>query len=180
MGPLVWIKREGNAETVTIENSPRGEPTSVQPILTPGRFTTIPATALPKPLPVESTTPPPEVEEKKELPKKLKKSNEIFDELIDTERQFLVNLRVIVEVFYRPLQESNMLNKIQLSNIFSNVESLYTQVNLPLMEQLERLVEAKDHPDEHDRALWRLESIGETFWELSPLFKLYAVYCSNQ
>ena len=57
-------------------------------------------------------------------PKTLKKSQEVFDELINTEQQFLVNLRVIVDVFLRPLREQDVLNKVQLSNLFSNVDSL--------------------------------------------------------
>lgn len=97
------------------------------------------------------------------------KTNEVFHELLETERSYVTNLRIIVEIFLKPLREQNILTKIQLSNIFSNVETIYQQVNTPLLEHLEQIT-SED----------RIAEIGEVFVEYASLFKLYAVYCSNQ
>lgn len=98
------------------------------------------------------------------------KAKEIFEELLETEKAYIETLRIIVEIFVRPMREKQILNKVQLSNVFSNVETLYEQVNLQLLKRLEAL-------NDDDT---KLASLGEIFYEFAPLFKLYAVYCSNQ
>jgi len=121
---------------------------------------------------------PPQDPMKEKLEKSFKRSKGVFEELITTEKQYIENLEVITDLFIRPLKQREILNKIQLSNLFSNVETLYLQVNCELLKRFEAL-ELKLHKEECNLESL-LKNIGEIFCEFAPLFKLYAVYCSNQ
>ena len=121
---------------------------------------------------------PPQDPLKQKLENSFKRSKGVFEELITTEKQYIENLEVITDLFIRPLKQREILNKIQLSNLFSNVETLYQQVNCELLKRFESL-ELKLQKEEGNLESL-LKNIGEIFCEFAPLFKLYAVYCSNQ
>lgn len=97
------------------------------------------------------------------------KRQEILNELLDTERIFVENLKTIIDLFLTPIRNGEILTRVEIASLFSNVEFLYDQVNLPLLNHLEELMKQQ-----------QFTSIGSIFLELGDLFKLYAVYCSNQ
>lgn len=104
------------------------------------------------------------------LNKLKEKRNENLKELLETEKLYVENLKTIIEIFITPIRNGEILSKMEFSSLFSNVEFIYEQVNLPLLNQLE--IAMKEQQD--------CISIAKVFLELGDLFKLYAVYCSNQ
>jgi len=110
---------------------------------------------------------------------------EVIEELVHTEETYIQNLKVIVNLFLKPLEEKNILNKVQLSNLFSNVQFIYDQVNSQLLLRLQSLPPIptetqKDSQIFQQEANKRLETVGVILHEFAPMMKLYAVYCSNQ
>eukprot|EP00029_Vermamoeba_vermiformis_P006608 TRINITY_DN2639_c0_g2_i1.p1 TRINITY_DN2639_c0_g2~~TRINITY_DN2639_c0_g2_i1.p1 ORF type:complete len:823 (+),score=141.59 TRINITY_DN2639_c0_g2_i1:47-2515(+) len=93
----------------------------------------------------------------------LQKRAGLVKELINTEENYVEDLRIIIEVFMQPLKE--ILTKQETAMLFSNVEAL-----LPINESLIKSLRDADAP----------ENIGRIFVEKGDLFKIYAVYCSNQ
>ena len=108
-----------------------------------------------------------EEDKKEEL--KEKRRREILEELIETERNYLSDLEVIINVFYIPLQEKSLLAKEQMYKLFSNIQDIYNTVNVNFLKELEDLKNEKS-----------TESVGSILCKFANLFKLYAAYCSNQ
>ena len=103
------------------------------------------------------------------------KRREILDELIQTEIQYIENLEIILNIFLVPLRQSEILDRYQIIGIFSNVEAIYP-VNLGLINDLKTLQNSLNSNQSSDSAL----NLGRIFANKANLFKLYAVYCSNQ
>jgi hypothetical protein len=51
-----------------------------------------------------------------------KQQQEVIYELINTEKQYVDDLHTILEVFVMPIRDRNLLNKIEMGSIFSNIE----------------------------------------------------------
>lgn len=96
------------------------------------------------------------------------KRQEILQEVVDTEESYFSDLGVLMKVFLEPIRKQELLTKQQISSVFANLEAIYP-VNEGMLAALRELQEGKAET-----------SIGEIFVERSVLFKLYAVYCSNQ
>jgi len=78
-----------------------------------------------------------------------------------TERDYVSDLSTIIEVFIKPLKESGIIKKVEIGNIFSNVELIY-KVNSQLLEGLNR------------------NEIGDSFLKIGDFLKVYSFYCGNQ
>jgi len=100
--------------------------------------------------------------------KSIKRRLEILQELYDTEKSYVSDLSVILDVFLKPIQERELLSKTDQYNIFANIQVIYNDVNVPLLREIETY-----HLDHNP-------SIGPIFMEQGDLFKFYAAYCSNQ
>ena len=100
--------------------------------------------------------------------KKIKRK-EVLTELLETERDYVENLKIILDLFLNPIKQQNILTRVEIASLFSNVEALYEQVNVKLLSKLELLMKKQ-----------QFSAIGQVFLDLGDLFKLYAVYCSNQ
>jgi len=98
-----------------------------------------------------------------ELSKKKEKARElVLRELIDTERDYVRDLELIIKAFYNPLEERSILSKEDMSQLFSNIPVL-VQVNKQLLEDFE------------NRA--KVENIAV---KMAGLLKMYTNYCANQ
>ncbi|KAL6044428.1 Rho guanine nucleotide exchange factor (GEF) 17 [Balamuthia mandrillaris] len=98
-----------------------------------------------------------------------RKRQDVIFELITTEQQYVQDLHILVDVFLKPVRQRQFLNKMEQAMIFSNVEALL-DVNSALLEDLFR----------RQKENIVVERVGDILVERSDLFKLYAVYCSNQ
>eukprot|EP01088_Endostelium_zonatum_P021255 TRINITY_DN827_c2_g1_i1.p1 TRINITY_DN827_c2_g1~~TRINITY_DN827_c2_g1_i1.p1 ORF type:complete len:843 (-),score=218.65 TRINITY_DN827_c2_g1_i1:33-2561(-) len=90
-------------------------------------------------------------------------------ELILTEEQYVKDLGIVIDLFYKPIQANGWLDPRELATLFSNVEAV-REVNVGLLNNLK----------EHQQIGNIGECVGEIFLEKADLFKLYAIYCSNQ
>lgn len=89
-----------------------------------------------------------------------------FLEILQTEENYVKDLELVIEYFLEPIRKRDILDKPMISKIFSNWEELLSKVNRPFLQRLRQL-------DSSDDA-------GTVFLDMADLFKMYAVYCSNQ
>jgi len=57
--------------------------------------------------------------------KKANKRQDIFNELISTERTYVKNLKILNDIFYRPIYNEQLLSPEQIEYVFSNHNKLY-------------------------------------------------------
>ncbi|KAL6048045.1 DH domain-containing protein, variant 2 [Balamuthia mandrillaris] len=93
---------------------------------------------------------------------------ESIKELVNTEGDYVRDLEIMIEVFYRPLQEKNLLSRQELSTLFSNAEAI-VGVSQEILKHLEKNVGTDGS-----------YLVGKTFLELVEFIKMYTVYCGNQ
>lgn len=105
-------------------------------------------------------------------PRTAQKRLEVIKELIETEKLYVRDLGVIINVFLLPLKEAEFLTKLQLASIFSNIEAIYS-LNQELLESFSKL------PVSVDMASGNI-TVGKILCDKGDLLKMYAVYCSNQ
>ncbi|KAL6074020.1 RhoGEF domain containing protein [Balamuthia mandrillaris] len=93
---------------------------------------------------------------------------EAINEIVNTERDYVRDMQLVIQVFLAPLKEKQLMEPQKLSTIFSNVE-LLVGVNEEMLKSFDRTA----HKDQE-------EMIGDTFLSVMHYFKMYTVYCSNQ
>ncbi|CAG8437670.1 15518_t:CDS:10 [Acaulospora morrowiae] len=103
-----------------------------------------------------------------DLSKEERKRQEAIYELIFTEQTYLRDLQIIIEVFYDPLQD--LLPKVELSMIFSNIEDILLHNTAILSDLEQRQKEDK----------YVVKNIGDILVKHSEGLRLYIVYCGNQ
>ncbi|OUM66294.1 hypothetical protein PIROE2DRAFT_59475 [Piromyces sp. E2] len=81
-----------------------------------------------------------EVADSMGLSKKDIKRQEVIYEMIDTERDYVNDLSIIIELYIKPIRNNNLLQKKDLNTLFSNVEQLYgvNQELLSLFEERQK------------------------------------------
>ena len=104
----------------------------------------------------------------KDISKEERKRQEAIFELISTERSYLRDLQMIVELFYGPLQ--NILSSVELNIIFSNVEDILL-CNTTILSDLEQR--------QKDDNLF-VNDVGDLLLKHSEDLKCYEIYCGNQ
>lgn len=97
------------------------------------------------------------------------KRQNVILELITTEKQYVNDLRTLIEVYINPIQEKKLLNKKQMTAIFANVDTIY-EINNSLLQELEKR-QARETI---------ISRIGDLFVSQADKFKVYAAYCSSQ
>ncbi|ORX64662.1 Dbl homology domain-containing protein [Anaeromyces robustus] len=96
------------------------------------------------------------------------KRQEVIYEMIDTERDYVNDLSIIIEVYIEPLKSNNILSKKDLNTLFSNVEQIYG-VNKELLSLFEKRQQQNPYVDE----------IGDIWLTMNEYLKMYLLYCSN-
>ena len=107
-----------------------------------------------------------------------KKKLNVFDELLQTERVYVNNLKMIHRLFLQPIRDKKILNTFETVTLFSNLE-IIIEKNCALLDDLETIPDMihLDHEILPTYSRW----IGEIFEFHSPLFQsTYATYCTNQ
>ncbi|ORX85188.1 hypothetical protein BCR32DRAFT_290853 [Anaeromyces robustus] len=102
------------------------------------------------------------------LTKNSVKRQEVIYEMIDTERDYVNDLSIIIELYIKPLRANNMLSKSDFQLLFSNVEQLYG-VNQELLSLFEK--RQKENPV--------VEEIGDIWLTMNEYLKMYMLYCGN-
>ena len=87
------------------------------------------AAAAAAPIP-EAPTPEPSEDEVK-----MKKRSNVVLEIINTEKDYVLDLQIIREIYLRHLDREAVISKTHLNDIFSNVEQLY-EVNNQVLAAL--------------------------------------------
>ncbi|KAJ3098626.1 hypothetical protein HDU97_003891 [Phlyctochytrium planicorne] len=98
------------------------------------------------------------------------KQKEVIREIIETEKSYVEELKLLNQVFLFPLQKSGLLKPNQISEIFANVESI-----LVLHEGIaKKLFEAKED------STMLVKLTVKAFEDNIDHFTVYNEYCSNQ
>jgi hypothetical protein len=98
----------------------------------------------------------------------LKKRHMVINEIINTEKDYVYDLQVLLTVFMTPLLNEGILTPDEISAIFSNAK-LLVSVNKMLLADLIKRIKANQGYD-----------VGESFILLGDYLKMYATYCTNQ
>lgn len=108
-----------------------------------------------------------EKEEKKEDVSALDKRERVVLEMLQTEKDYVRDLQLIVDLYKKPLVKRGLVSKEDINILFSNLEQLQ-EVNGKLLVSLE---EAQGESG---------GGVGKAFIEVSSYLMLYTDYVSNQ
>lgn len=100
--------------------------------------------------------------------KYLPKYGAIIKELLETERAYVRDLKIISELFLDTIRKENLLTKFEIVSLFGSIEQIVS-INKDFLDQLEKIANKKTDM-----------SIGELFQQYSSNAGAYADYCSNQ
>jgi len=100
----------------------------------------------------------------------------LIQEIIVTERDYVKDLDIIINVYYEPLKSLGIISEEEVHTLFSTVEDLYV---LNRDKVLKRFEEIYSGATENGIPLWEID-LGDIFLELSEHLKSYADYCANQ
>lgn len=106
------------------------------------------------------------------------KISPVLNELIETEKSYLEKIKIVHQLFLRPIREEKILNIFETVTLFSNIESI-VELNEDFLSDLETaiLLPKENEKIEATYAQW----IGEIFLYHAPKFQpVYAIYCANQ
>lgn len=99
---------------------------------------------------------------------------ECITEIYQTEKDYILDLEIMIDVFIFPLRTMGIIDEQELKQIFSNVEVLI-HCNKEMLKQLESVI-GDNSNGKFDGDI----QIGEIFTKLSDYFKMYKVFCANQ
>ena len=103
----------------------------------------------------------------------------VVEELLETERGYLMNLKLVYDLFLKPIREREILSQFEIISLFSNIETVI-KVNHAFLEDLESIFEILQTSDGSPIGTFS-RWIGEIFEYHCPLLQpIYATYCTNQ
>jgi len=149
------------AETRTVAQSISGPPASPTPQRSALTRPAITLKEIPPANPSES-----DAEKNKRL------SLTVIHEIMSTEADYVEDLNILLDVFYRPLEIKlhGTIRKEELEVLFSNVKMLLG-CNMEMIKLWQ--MAAEDGKEE-------IDAIADIFESMSPYLKMYTVYCSGQ
>eukprot|EP01091_Cochliopodium_minus_P007136 TRINITY_DN17064_c0_g1_i1.p1 TRINITY_DN17064_c0_g1~~TRINITY_DN17064_c0_g1_i1.p1 ORF type:complete len:659 (-),score=203.26 TRINITY_DN17064_c0_g1_i1:151-2127(-) len=119
-------------------------------------------------------------------------SNKVIKEIIDTDKQYLNSLRILVDNFLNPLEkysseingnEEKMLSKLDFSIIFGHVvvlirlnENFISELKLEIIKKNDKFFDEKE--EEEDTCNVRGE-VSDVFNRFFPYFRMYKSYIAN-
>ena len=126
---------------------------------------------------------------KKAQPEQSKKSNvahrmKIFEEILESEMNYVRDLGVICHVFLAPIEKDEMLKREEVDKVFANVREL-RQIHEELLSKLRSA--ARKHRDvlhagtstEESAAAELAQKHAQIFSEMVPFLRAYASYCAT-
>ncbi|PRP83849.1 calmodulin-binding protein [Planoprotostelium fungivorum] len=102
------------------------------------------------------------------LPPQIRKRNMVINEIINTERSYVEDLDIIIQIFLIPFKESKLLTDSVVYEIFSNVEAL-VGIHQDIAAQMEE-----------DARKSNGSGLGDIFVKKSDHLRFYSLFCSNQ
>eukprot|EP01126_Amoeba_proteus_P049597 TRINITY_DN5810_c4_g1_i1.p1 TRINITY_DN5810_c4_g1~~TRINITY_DN5810_c4_g1_i1.p1 ORF type:complete len:435 (-),score=116.40 TRINITY_DN5810_c4_g1_i1:81-1355(-) len=120
-----------------------------------------------------SLTPKKEPEEEKV--KRLQTRGRVINEIIQTELDFVNDMKLLIEVFYNPFEENGLLNRSELETLFCGVGELI-KIN---EDMASKFVNRKEETVRKGISLEEMP-IGDIFVEAAPSLQGYKTYCTNQ
>lgn len=92
----------------------------------------------------------------------------VAQEIFDTERKYVDDLKLVREIFLRPMRERGLLKDTDIRALFGNLEELIS-INSVILGELVELMKN-----------WGPKTlIGPLFVQTAPFLKSYMPYCSN-
>ncbi|KAI8853109.1 Dbl homology domain-containing protein [Chytridium lagenaria] len=98
------------------------------------------------------------------------KRQEVIFELILTEKEYIRDLNIIINLFLSKLREKSILQPRQVAVVFSNIEQLLP-VNQELMQRLQ---------ERRKESYGVVLQVGDIFLNVAQYLKMYTIYCGNQ
>ena len=100
----------------------------------------------------------------------------IIKELVETERKYVRDLRIMLNLFYEPIKEKKLMKDKDSLQIFASIP-LMLNVNVALLDSLEQ-EQTVDTNNNGDTGV-PLERICNAFHEIIPYFKLYSSWIAS-
>jgi len=102
----------------------------------------------------------------------------ILNEILDTEKDYVNDLKIIIDVYKRPMMQSGIITEEQQKALFVNVEDIEHLNRTKVLAILQfRFEVAKRGAD----SAWMMKiNLGDIFTSLSEHLKQYTEYCANQ
>ncbi|XP_072302051.1 rho guanine nucleotide exchange factor TIAM1 [Eucyclogobius newberryi] len=109
------------------------------------------------------------------------KLRKVINELVDTEKTYVKDLRCLIDWYLKPLQKDNILPQDELDVLFGNiVEMADFQVEfLRTLEDGIRLVPDLDRLERVEQFKKVLFSLGGSFLFYADRFKIYSAFCAS-
>ncbi|XP_063059378.1 rho guanine nucleotide exchange factor TIAM1 isoform X2 [Engraulis encrasicolus] len=109
------------------------------------------------------------------------KLRHVICELVETERTYVKDLKLLIEKYLTPLQKESFLTQDELDVLFGNVmEMLEFQVEfLKTLEDGTRLVPDLEKLEKVDHFKKVLFSLGGSFLYYADRFKIYSAFCAS-
>ncbi|XP_067897741.1 rho guanine nucleotide exchange factor 9-like [Heterodontus francisci] len=124
----------------------------------------------PQPPPKPPPKPPPARPASPKLTQRDQRRANIITEIINSEKEYVKNLRDIHEGYYKQCQKTkDLFPHARLKTLFSNIGDIY-KMHKRLLQSLEKKYKAKQP---------HLSEFGSCFLDQSKGFLLYAEYCKN-
>lgn len=108
--------------------------------------------------------------------KKRTERREIITEIVQTEIKYGHDLRIVKEEFYKPIETAGLLTKLQLEEIFLNLDELI-EVNASFSEKLQ---DALDIASEQGDEEYTTVDIGKLFLGATGMLQAFQTYCVRQ
>eukprot|EP01088_Endostelium_zonatum_P016435 TRINITY_DN4439_c0_g1_i1.p1 TRINITY_DN4439_c0_g1~~TRINITY_DN4439_c0_g1_i1.p1 ORF type:complete len:888 (-),score=204.22 TRINITY_DN4439_c0_g1_i1:105-2768(-) len=104
--------------------------------------------------------------------KKKQKRMNVIEELYDTEKEYVEDLKRLVKIFLTPLRASGVIPEADINSIFCNVE-LILGINSELLKNLTQRLKTETQQQSASAA------VGDIFTNMADSFKAYDQYCVN-
>eukprot|EP00005_Dracoamoeba_jomungandri_P012987 CAMPEP_0174275514 /NCGR_PEP_ID=MMETSP0439-20130205/59805_1 /TAXON_ID=0 /ORGANISM="Stereomyxa ramosa, Strain Chinc5" /LENGTH=908 /DNA_ID=CAMNT_0015367625 /DNA_START=2226 /DNA_END=4952 /DNA_ORIENTATION=- len=98
---------------------------------------------------------------------------EVLVELLKTEKAYIADLTMLIDVFIFPLQIQEIISEKSMKQIFSNIEDL-RDINQQFSENLSTKI-----TELCGNVMFRSVKIGKVFQKMGESFKIYSTYCLN-
>lgn len=109
------------------------------------------------------------------------KLRKVINELVETEKTYVKDLRFLIERYLKPLQKESFLTQDELDVLFGNLEEM-VEFQLEFLRTLEdgiRLVPDLDRLERVDQFKKVLFSLGGSFLYYADRFKIYSAFCAS-
>lgn len=109
------------------------------------------------------------------------KLRKVIIELVDTERSYVKDLRLLLKRYLDPMKDENFMSQSEVQALVSTVHDIL-EFQVKFLKEIERPVETETGFEEFS-AVEQFQNviytIGETFFNYTEHFKLYSAFCSS-